>query len=117
MNAAIVLQPTIKLTQTEADAIVQKACRCTEATLLAFGVVGTPKTGSGCLGFLTNAGFKLERVPEPNWVLHLKKFQQGAYLVLTPGHAMALIGGILVDTERKGFDRRKVQFMWKVTHG
>jgi hypothetical protein len=37
------------------------------------------------------------------------------YLINTKGHAMALINGILIDTEGKGFDRRIIEFIWEVT--
>jgi hypothetical protein len=108
------------MTQELANSIIANSTRCTQATLQAFGIEGYPLLGSGCLEFMTRRGFKLERVMFPNsldvtmkW-LNSVRFSKGSYLINTPRHAMALIDGILVDTENKGFDNRKVLFIWEV---
>lgn len=120
------------MTLSQANLIVQSSARCTEATLKAFGVEGIPTQGSGCLEFLTNAGFILTRVQVNGVKLFntehslctmskLNNIFKGSliwkgynYIVLTPGHAMAIVDGILIDTEHKGWDGRRIEYIWKV---
>lgn len=108
------------LTEELAKEIIQKSVRCTQATLRAFGIEGIPKTGSGCLEYLTNAGYKCTSEP------HLRAMMMASwsrtadrskdYLITTYGHAMAFVDGQLVDTEHKGFDKKRfVTFCWSVT--
>jgi hypothetical protein len=108
------------MTQELANSIVSSSVRCTQATLRAFGIEGIPKLGSGCLEYLTRAGFKLQRISYSGMKLRDISKCCGIsthknYLINTKGHAMALINGILIDTEGKGFDRRIIEFIWEVT--
>lgn len=36
------------------------------------------------------------------------------YFIITHEHAMALRNGNLVDTEQKGFDNRRIEYIWLV---
>lgn len=104
------------MTQASAQQIVSTARRCTEATLAAFGVKGIPLNGSGCLQHLTQAGFTLTEVQGVTGV-RLDRFRfdpTKKYFVKTREHAMAVIDGVLVDTERRSFDSRRIQFLWIV---
>ena len=110
------------MTNELAKSIVDSSVRCTQATLRAFGIEDAiPKTGSGCLEYLTSRGFTCLRMPAYEGIT-LKRLQQfpfkpnpnGQYLINTKGHAIALIDGILIDTENKGFDNRSVEFCWIV---
>jgi hypothetical protein len=38
----------------------------------------------------------------------------GSYFVSTAGHAMALVDGVLTDTEAKGYNMRRITCMFKV---
>ena len=114
-----------EMTQELANQIVNESFRCTQATLRAFGIIGIPRTGSGCLEYLKQAGFRCTEIKRLQG-RSLKQFQRdkvspnplfrltGSYLINTPGHAIAVINGTLVDTERKGWDSRKIQFAWRV---
>lgn len=108
--------PLIKLTPEDSKEIINKASRCTEATLAAFGIQGIPKFGPGILDYFKNNGFRTDRLvsKEIEVVRHLKALK-GDWLIFTRGHAIALRNGILVDTERRGFDSRHVEFIWKIT--
>ncbi len=91
--------------------------RCTEATLRAFGITGIPLTGSGCLSYLTAAGYTLTEVTNITGV-RLDRFRfdpTKRYLVNTRGHAMAVINGLLIDTMRRSFDSRRIEFLWIVS--
>lgn len=109
------------LTQQEANAIVSSARRCTEATLRAFGVITEHLAyfGSGTLQYLQEAGFKLTEIPDMRGI-RLDKFKDRymepnkSYHIKTKGHAIAIINGIMVDTEFKGFDKRTILFCWVV---
>lgn len=105
------------MTTLEAAAIVSKATRCTEATLMAFGINGiVPQRGSGCLEYLRSHGYKYVKMNAPD-VKYLKHsaYQRGSYLIFTHEHAMALVDGILIDTMKQGFDNRKIEHIWEVT--
>ena len=108
------------MTSELAKSIVDSSVRCTQATLRAFGIEDAiPKTGSGCLEYLTSRGFTCKRITfvEGITLKGLKTIhglKEGMYLINTHGHAIALIDGILVDTENKGFDNRIVEFCWHV---
>lgn len=105
------------MTQSDAATIVSEARRCTEATLKAFGITAIPQTGSGCLSYLTAAGYTLTEIQNVTGV-RLDRFRfdpTKKYLVNTRQHAMAVINGLLVDTMRKSFDSRRIEFMWIVS--
>ncbi len=101
-----------------AENIISSSTRCTQATLRAFGIEGYPFHRSGCLEYYTKNGFKITEIKELQNI-SLKIFErhyerQYNFSIHTKGHAMALINGILVDTERKGFDSRKIENIWIV---
>ncbi len=107
----------ISMTNELANNIISSSTRCTQATLRAFGIEGYPHYGSGCLEYLTQNGYKLQELQHHRG----RKLRQASmfrkdlsFLISTKGHAMALINGILVDTERKGFDSRKIENIWIV---
>lgn len=105
------------MTQLDVATIVSEARRCTEATLKAFGVNGIPQAGSGCLSYLTAAGYTVTEIANVTGV-RLDRFRfdpTKKYLINTRQHAMAVINGLLVDTERKSFDSRRIQFLWIVS--
>lgn len=108
------------LTPEQAESIVNQSSRCTQATLRAFGIEGYPHYGTGTLQFLAGAGFIEVRISLPTTITmkHFHKYYMNSsknYLINTKGHAMACIGGVLVDTERKGWDRRVIEFVWEVS--
>ena len=105
------------MTPLEAAAIVSKATRCTEATLMAFGINGiVPQRGSGCLQHLRDHGFNLRFIPDmQNIPLHYLERNRSSLLIFTHEHAMALVDGILIDTMKQGFDNRKIEHIWEVT--
>lgn len=109
------------MTQELAKEILSSSVRCTQATLRAFGIEGKiPKTGSGYLEYLVLNGFKCTRILLPNLRMRDIPVTNGIrmhrdYLINTHNHAMALINGILIDTEYKGFDKRIIEFIWGVT--
>lgn len=107
--------------------ITNNASRCTEATLRAFGIDAIPKFGSGVLGQLKENGFKCTPIKQPkydlkrfkNWMDRYpspgsKEYYNDNYLIYTKGHAMAVIEGHLIDTERKGWNSRRIEFIWRV---
>lgn len=107
------------MTQDQATTIINSSTRCTEATLKAFGIAGYPTQGSGCLEFLTRAEYRLTsillkgRVSMKNMEYQLSN--QKNYLINTDKHAMACIKGVLVDTMREGWNKRRVLFAWEVS--
>lgn len=98
--------------------IVSESERCTEATLKAFGIEGiVPKTNSGVLRVLIENGFSVEQLqysppPRLRWVL--EQLKSGNYYIQSPGHAMALINGKLVDTANLPTSTR-IERIWRVT--
>ena len=108
-----------KLTQEKADEIIKISSRCTQASLLAFGIDGWPQKTSGCLEFFSRHGYTLARLESSN--RGMKKLQsmlffkpESDYFIITQGHAMSIRNGILVDTDTGKFDNRKVLFVWEV---
>lgn len=106
------------LTKERAEEIIKASSRCTQATLLAFGIDGWPQYASGTLAFFRKAGFKLinlgceGRFTMKKLLLHLSTDK--SYIIFTSSHVMAYRKGILVDTAGGSFDRRKVEFIWEV---
>lgn len=109
------------MTKELARDIVNNVSRCTEATLRGFGIDAKSMTGSGTLEYLTANGFILE----PLTIMHgrtMRRMQQwkdqndpnGSFHIKTKNHAMAIVDGFLIDTERKGYDGRKIEFAWRV---
>lgn len=98
--------------------ITNNASRCTEATLRAFGIDAIPKTGSGILEQLKENGYKCSLIGYYSALKGIRKaipdFKSFSYLIYTKGHAMAVIEGHLIDTERKGWNNRRIEFIWKV---
>jgi hypothetical protein len=92
--------------------------RCTQATLEALGIRGEcPIYGVGVVQAIKKAGYRTrivdETVDDYLQPVGLKTFieqhQTGRYYVMSAGHAMALVNGVLTDTsERKISDRIKV---------
>jgi hypothetical protein len=93
--------------------VLVESMRCTQATLEALGVKGVcPRTGTGVIGALTDAGIKwkpivLDRYPTVQ--KFVKDNPKGSFYLSTRGHAMALVDGELIDTELKGPNKRKLQ--------
>lgn len=107
------------MTKEIAREIVQSSERCTEATLRAFGIEGiVPTKGSGCVGVLIRRGFELRsiriegyfRLSDLGKVLSDKR----NYLIFTPGHAMAYVGGCLIDTANLPITA-KIVMIWEVS--
>jgi hypothetical protein len=93
------------MTIEEAKHITKTSERCTEATLRAFGIEGVvPAKCSGILAKCIENGYEfkeLQHLGDKGKALHhaLKYlYRDEKYLILTPGHAMAYINGILIDT-------------------
>src|SRR5690349_7050592 len=102
------------MTQEKLNEIYQETTRCAQAVMMAFGIKGYPQTGSGCLEYLTANGFELHPI-RFKW-RNLRHFLEDVrthlavetnYLILTPGHAMALVDGFLVDTAKQGWNNRR----------
>jgi len=101
------------LTPEDVANIKRRTVRCTQATMLAFGLKEYPETVSGCLDYLKENGF----VMRSNKVWDTMKGYANAkydYILFTRAHAMALRNGLLVDTAGGSFDRRRVEFAWIV---
>ena len=105
------------MTHELANHIESSSSRCTEATLKAFGINGCiPKFASGCLQWLTLSKYKIIKLEyTPKTLKDFKYDLTKSYFINTRGHAMALIQGILIDTEKKGFDNRKIDWIWEVS--
>jgi hypothetical protein len=91
--------------------------RCTQASLRAFKIEAYPKFGSGCLQYFVHAGYDLTDLPHlrGSTMSKLRVLDDGDYFIITKGHAMSLRNGILIDTERKGFDsKRTIECIWRV---
>lgn len=109
------------MTKELARDIVNNASRCTEATLRGFGIDEIPHFGSGCLEYLKHHDYNLELITFLSGKT-MRRVQQwkeqndptGSFFIQTKGHAMAIVDGFLIDTERKGYDGRKIQFAWRV---
>lgn len=107
------------MTHTQANLIVQKSSRCTQATLAAFGLDAYPLKGSGCLSYLTENGFNVKLVWElkislKDWYVKYMDMSKN-YLIFTNQHAMACIGGVLVDTMNEGFNVRRIEQVFEVS--
>lgn len=92
--------------------------RCTRAVLEAFGVDGvTPRNGLQVLDALADAGYNVSLTQDWNGA-PLREFvrahPRGFYYLVTRGHALALVDGTLVDTQKKGPDGRRIQGVAKV---
>jgi hypothetical protein len=97
------------------DEIVEKSNRCTQATLMTFGINGCPYHRSGVLEYLKVYGFTtVERKEFRGKKLIDLKYLKGNFTVHTKNHAMALVNGYLVDTQKQGFDNRTVENVWEV---
>lgn len=108
------------MTELEALEIVNTTTRCTEATLKAFGISGYPLCDTGTLEFISRAGYQLTPIKFKEGIT-LKKFyvdhvdMTKDYHIKTQSHAMACIKGVLIDTMREGWNKRRVLFAWEVT--
>jgi hypothetical protein len=95
------------------------ASRCTEAAIAA--ITGerpdvVPMSGAGVLQYLTNNGWNWE----DSWTT-LKTVKsvcdaglEGRWYLFTSGHAMALVDGVLTDTEDLGPNGRRVLGLYRV---
>lgn len=99
--------------------------RCTNATAAALGAPSrdTIVHGSDLLSHLSANGLRWSPVGEPDspWIpwtgtlgAFRRQYTSGSYVVMTSGHAMALIDGQLTDTA-DGTNRRRVFAAYKVT--
>lgn len=100
--------------------------RCTavsvNAMLKHFGkppitVVEVPENAGGLVADLEKRGLKVH--PEPRFVgqtveQFVKTHPMGVWFLGTPGHAMALIDGELVDTMNRGPDDRRLDTVARV---
>lgn len=108
------------MTIEEARIIRITSTRCTQATLLGFGITGYPFQGSGCLEYLKNNRFVTTPVRFDRPIVTMEFFRRrlidlGAdYLIFTKGHAMSVIQGILIDTDTNKWDGRKIEHAWIV---
>jgi hypothetical protein len=104
------------MTLAEAELIVSTSVRCTQAALRGIaGISAVPLTGSGCLTYLTSAGYKVKSLPADIPLARFKYSKDKTYLLATKGHAMALVDGILIDTMRKTLDKRILEHAWEVS--
>ena len=113
--------PITPITPAEVFSIVARSRRCTEATLLAFGIQAIPQFGSGCLEYLRANGRTLTQLNLPRDCTIKQFYYKVAnpnknYLIFTAGHAMALRGRHLIDTANLGIDKRKIEFAWEVSY-
>jgi hypothetical protein len=101
--------------------------RCTAVTANAilkhFGKMGitlaqVPETDVGVLQILSKAGLGYKPLPMATGRT-LQQFcnlsQRGAFYLVTPGHALALIDGELFDAENRGPDGRKIIEAYAIT--
>ena len=74
--------------------------------------------GTSVLEELDRQGYEVE------WMLRhgyrtlralMRDMPEGTYYLASAGHAMALVDGVLTDTEAKGFNLRRIQLMFRVT--
>ena len=77
-----------------------------------------PETDVGVLEILSQRGLAYQPVPMAagrtvQQFVALNK--RGAFYLVTPGHAMALVGGELFDAENRGTDGRKIIAAYSVT--
>lgn len=108
------------LTKDDVETIVSNSSRCTQATLLAFGIKGYPFYGPGCLNYLRKDGYETkEDQDQKGRALSECIFQGGVnYIIFTKGHVMAYVDGLLVDTMKKNLDGRIVENIFEVIwHG
>ena len=103
------------MTPEQAQEIVRTSTRCTQAVLRAFNIEGYPYTGSGCLEYLTKNGYSIMPVIGIKTIKEcINKFPSGVSLIiLTKGHVIAIINGILVDTASVR-SSTKVKYIWLV---
>lgn len=101
--------------------------RCTAVTLQAIlsyfrknplKMHEVPAFNTGVLEIIRDRGLTL--VPDLKAVGHnvqsfVNTHRRGVYYVGTPGHAMALVNGVLYDAEQKGADSRPVRFAFLVS--
>ena len=96
------------------------APRCTNATVEALTGQMPDRLllyGTSVLEELQRQGYEIELA----WGLGYKTLRgmirnmpKGSYYIATSGHAMALVDGVLTDTEGRGFDKRRIQAIFKV---
>ena len=96
--------------------------RCTHATYEA--ITGkawtgrTLRTGQDLLNALQNAGYTYITncdADRPKTLRSLgNDWPDGTWYIHTSGHAMAMIDGILTDTEGRGFDMRRINGMARI---
>jgi GNAT superfamily N-acetyltransferase len=91
--------------------------RCTQTVLMQFGIFDrAPRDGLGMLETLMKHGWTYAAVddlgsPFRGTVKQFyedPRFQVGSYYIVTSGHAMAMVDGLLVDSEGRGPDGRHV---------
>ena len=97
------------------------APRCTNATVEAI----TGHMPSHLLVYGTSVLEELDRQGyEVDWNLRhgyrtlrglMHDMPMGTFYIVTSGHALALVDGLLTDTEGKGFNMRRIQLMFRVT--
>lgn len=126
----------MELTSEQARHIEGSGVRCTTATLLALGVEPrfTPRTGSGVAehlslrdggpGYTPHCGHGRPHsdtscVPcQHGQQYTLRRFVRenptGRWVLATSGHSMALVDGVLVDTEQRGPDGRRMLYALRV---
>lgn len=108
--------------KTVTASISKDAVRCTNAAFEA--ITGQCPSieiidGGHLLSLLKDAGFGYEvlgRVaPTVRALMVMPEFQSGSYYLFTSGHAMALVDGVLTDTEERGPDGRRIIGVYRVT--
>lgn len=95
------------------------AQRCTEAVLRAFGIYGVrPESLIDLLRHLNTSGRKVEQINAQGYSLWSFRATHptGNYVIITSGHAIALIDGRLTDTASKSGGTRVLQ-AFRVTKG
>jgi 8-oxo-dGTP pyrophosphatase MutT (NUDIX family) len=89
-----------------------QAKRCTQATLEALGVRGkVPTNDIGVEQALMKAGKTIELIDDAanqTVKVFVTAHPTGSYYIVTLYHAMALVNGVLTDTEGRGIDERKI---------
>lgn len=90
--------------------------RCTQTVLMQFGITDTvPMDGMGVLCALQMAGYTYTDTPYVGTVRSfVAEHQAGSWYIFTAGHAMAVIDGVLVDSEERGPDGRRMQGAYRI---
>lgn len=95
--------------------------RCTQTVLMQFGIFDrVPRDGAGLLqalmenGWTYQAYWPRDEAYTDTVAKFVREHQTGSYYIVTRGHAMAVINGVLVDSAGEGPNRRRLIGAFKV---